>query len=120
MDRAIPVGGTGGWCLEGIGLHYCSVEGSPSVTQFHRRWLANLPRCLNCLAPGLVDRPAPDNAPFTCRAQLHSAHERCSDFTTLGDPSFRRWAEFAAGFTVGGEAGVAWAYVCTQILPYYS
>jgi len=29
------------------------------------------------------------------------------------------WAEFAAGFLVGGEAGVAWAYVCTQILPLY-
>ncbi|PNH10410.1 Photosystem I reaction center subunit XI, chloroplastic [Tetrabaena socialis] len=34
-------------------------------------------------------------------------------FTTEG------WSEFAAGFLVGGEAGVAWAYVCTQILPYY-
>ncbi|GFR46459.1 hypothetical protein Agub_g8033, partial [Astrephomene gubernaculifera] len=29
------------------------------------------------------------------------------------------WAEFASGFLVGGEAGVAWAYVCTQFLPYY-
>jgi photosystem I subunit 11 len=29
------------------------------------------------------------------------------------------WAEFAAGFTVGGFAGVGWGYVCTQILPYY-
>ncbi|KAG2452577.1 hypothetical protein HYH02_002814 [Chlamydomonas schloesseri] len=38
------------------------------------------------------------------------------------DPLFSAdgWAEFAAGFLVGGEAGVAWAYVCTQILPYYS
>ncbi|GLI58970.1 hypothetical protein VaNZ11_000757 [Volvox africanus] len=38
------------------------------------------------------------------------------------DPLFSAdgWAEFAAGFLIGGEAGVAWAYVCTQILPYYS
>lgn len=30
------------------------------------------------------------------------------------------WSEFAAGFTIGGISGVAWAYICTQILPYYS
>ncbi|KAF5840021.1 photosystem I reaction center subunit XI [Dunaliella salina] len=30
------------------------------------------------------------------------------------------WAKFAAGFTVGGLSGVAWAYILTQILPYYS
>lgn len=29
------------------------------------------------------------------------------------------WSGFAAGFTVGGLSGVGWAYVCTQILPYY-
>jgi len=29
------------------------------------------------------------------------------------------WEGFTAGFLMGGEAGVAWAYVCTQILPYY-
>ncbi|KXZ49934.1 hypothetical protein GPECTOR_19g385 [Gonium pectorale] len=30
------------------------------------------------------------------------------------------WAGFTAGFLVGGEAGVAWAYILTQVLPYYS
>eukprot|EP00879_Flechtneria_rotunda_P000661 GHRR01000775.1.p1 GENE.GHRR01000775.1~~GHRR01000775.1.p1 ORF type:complete len:198 (+),score=44.23 GHRR01000775.1:110-703(+) len=30
------------------------------------------------------------------------------------------WNEFTAGFTVGALSGVAWAYICTQILPYYS
>ncbi len=29
------------------------------------------------------------------------------------------WSKFAAGWTVGGLSGVAWGYVCTQILPYY-
>lgn len=30
------------------------------------------------------------------------------------------WSNFASGFLVGGVSGVAWAYICTQILPYYS
>ena len=30
------------------------------------------------------------------------------------------WAGFTSGWVVGGLSGVAWAYVCTQILPYYS
>lgn len=30
------------------------------------------------------------------------------------------WSNFAAGFAVGGLSGVAWGYICTQILPYYS
>jgi len=30
-----------------------------------------------------------------------------------------RWAGFAGGFTVGGLSGVGFAYVLTQILPYY-
>lgn len=30
------------------------------------------------------------------------------------------WNNFTAGFAVGGLSGVAWAYICTQILPYYS
>ncbi|GBF94744.1 photosystem I reaction center subunit XI [Raphidocelis subcapitata] len=30
------------------------------------------------------------------------------------------WSGFTAGWLVGGLGGVAWAYVCTQILPYYS
>ncbi len=30
------------------------------------------------------------------------------------------WSGFAAGWTVGGLSGVAWAYILTQILPYYS
>nr|7BLX_L Chain L, PSI subunit V [Chlamydomonas reinhardtii] len=36
--------------------------------------------------------------------------------TVARDPLFSAdgWSEFAAGFLVGGEAGVAWAYVCTQ------
>ena len=29
------------------------------------------------------------------------------------------WSKFAAGWAVGGLSGVAWGYVCTQILPYY-
>ena len=29
------------------------------------------------------------------------------------------WSNFTAGFFVGAESGVAWAYVLTQILPYY-
>lgn len=29
------------------------------------------------------------------------------------------WGKFGAGFAVGGLSGVAWGYVCTQILPYY-
>jgi hypothetical protein len=31
----------------------------------------------------------------------------------------RSWSKFSAGFTIGGLSGVGWAYVCTQILPYY-
>jgi len=30
------------------------------------------------------------------------------------------WAQFAAGWTVGGLSGVAWCYILTQLLPYYS
>jgi photosystem I subunit 11 len=30
------------------------------------------------------------------------------------------WNDFTAGFTVGALSGVAWAYACTQFLPYYS
>jgi len=30
------------------------------------------------------------------------------------------WAGFTSGWTVGGLSGVAWAYICTQILPFYS
>jgi hypothetical protein len=33
---------------------------------------------------------------------------------------FCSWNEFTAGFTVGALSGVAWAYACTQFLPYYS
>ena len=29
------------------------------------------------------------------------------------------WSKFGAGFAVGGLSGVAWGYVCSQILPYY-
>ncbi|KAK9832476.1 hypothetical protein WJX81_000045 [Elliptochloris bilobata] len=29
------------------------------------------------------------------------------------------WQKFAAGWTVGGLSGVAWAYILTQTLPYY-
>lgn len=29
------------------------------------------------------------------------------------------WQKFAGGFTTGALSGVAWGYVCTQILPYY-
>mmetsp|Transcript_18440 Transcript_18440/g.39631 ORF Transcript_18440/g.39631 Transcript_18440/m.39631 type:complete len:196 (+) Transcript_18440:78-665(+) len=34
--------------------------------------------------------------------------------------SAKGWNDFAAGFTVGGLSGVAWAYILTQTLPYYS
>jgi photosystem I subunit 11 len=30
------------------------------------------------------------------------------------------WQKFAAGWFVGGLSGVAWAYILTQTLPYYS
>ena len=30
------------------------------------------------------------------------------------------WSAFTAGWLVGGLSGVAWAYVLTQVLPYYS
>eukprot|EP01025_Chloroclados_australasicus_P051521 TRINITY_DN59_c0_g1_i4.p1 TRINITY_DN59_c0_g1~~TRINITY_DN59_c0_g1_i4.p1 ORF type:complete len:195 (-),score=17.59 TRINITY_DN59_c0_g1_i4:169-753(-) len=30
------------------------------------------------------------------------------------------WSSFTAGWLVGGLSGAAWAYVCTQILPFYS
>jgi hypothetical protein len=30
------------------------------------------------------------------------------------------WSEFTAGWLVGGLSGVAWAYILTQTLPYYS
>jgi photosystem I subunit 11 len=32
----------------------------------------------------------------------------------------RRWANFTSGWVVGGLSGVAWAYLLTQLLPYYS
>lgn len=34
--------------------------------------------------------------------------------------SAQGWNDFTGGFTIGGLAGVGWAYACTQILPYYS
>eukprot|EP01024_Parvocaulis_polyphysoides_P013601 TRINITY_DN1532_c0_g1_i2.p1 TRINITY_DN1532_c0_g1~~TRINITY_DN1532_c0_g1_i2.p1 ORF type:complete len:197 (-),score=31.86 TRINITY_DN1532_c0_g1_i2:296-886(-) len=30
------------------------------------------------------------------------------------------WSSFTAGWLVGGLSGVAWAYICSQILPFYS
>nr|6IGZ_L Chain L, PsaL [Bryopsis corticulans] len=30
------------------------------------------------------------------------------------------WNEFTSGWLVGGLSGVAWAYLCTQFLPFYS
>lgn len=30
------------------------------------------------------------------------------------------WAKFTSGWLVGGLSGVAWSYILTQILPYYS
>eukprot|EP01026_Neomeris_dumetosa_P033924 TRINITY_DN271_c0_g1_i5.p1 TRINITY_DN271_c0_g1~~TRINITY_DN271_c0_g1_i5.p1 ORF type:complete len:196 (-),score=32.26 TRINITY_DN271_c0_g1_i5:176-763(-) len=30
------------------------------------------------------------------------------------------WSSFTAGWLVGGLSGVAWGYICTQILPFYS
>eukprot|EP00210_Caulerpa_lentillifera_P003037 g2899.t1 len=30
------------------------------------------------------------------------------------------WNEFTAGWVLGGLSGVGWAYICTQILPFYS
>ena len=30
------------------------------------------------------------------------------------------WSQFTAGWLVGGLSGVAWTYVLTQVLPYYS
>uniref|UniRef100_A0A7S0S623 Photosystem I reaction center subunit XI, chloroplastic n=1 Tax=Chlamydomonas leiostraca TaxID=1034604 RepID=A0A7S0S623_9CHLO len=34
--------------------------------------------------------------------------------------SSKGWQEFTAGWTVGGLSGVAWAYILSQTLPYYS
>jgi len=34
--------------------------------------------------------------------------------------SSKGWAEFTSGWLVGGLSGVAWSYVLTQVLPYYS
>lgn len=34
--------------------------------------------------------------------------------------SSQGWADFTSGFAVGGLSGVAWAYILTQVLPYYS
>ena len=36
-----------------------------------------------------------------------------------GEQSSSGWQKFAAGWTVGGLAGVAWCYILTQTLPYY-
>lgn len=36
-----------------------------------------------------------------------------------GAQSSSGWQKFAAGWTVGGLAGVAWCYILTQTLPYY-
>jgi len=30
------------------------------------------------------------------------------------------WAQFTSGWLVGGLSGVAWSYILTQVLPYYS
>lgn len=30
------------------------------------------------------------------------------------------WSKFGAGFAVGGLSGVAWGYICSQVLPFYS
>lgn len=30
------------------------------------------------------------------------------------------WSQFTSGWLVGGLSGVAWAYILTQVLPYYS
>ena len=29
------------------------------------------------------------------------------------------WTKFTSGWLVGGLSGVAWAYILTQILPFY-
>lgn len=29
------------------------------------------------------------------------------------------WSQFTGGFLTGGLSGVAWAYILTQILPFY-
>ena len=30
------------------------------------------------------------------------------------------WSQFSSGWLVGGLSGCAWAYILTQVLPYYS
>ena len=30
------------------------------------------------------------------------------------------WTDFTSGFLIGGLSGAGWAYVCTQILPFYA
>lgn len=41
--------------------------------------------------------------------------------SVAADPlqSAEGWNNFTAGWTVGGLSGVAWAYILTQVLPYY-
>lgn len=40
--------------------------------------------------------------------------------THLSPLSTCSWDKFSAGWLVGGLSGVAWCYVLTQVLPYYS
>ena len=50
------------------------------------------------------------------------AKKTLSGRTLPADPLFSAagWSAFTSGFLTGGLSGVAWAYVCTQVLPYYN
>jgi hypothetical protein len=52
------------------------------------------------------------------RSQKRNSHPGADE---LGDVEWIwcRWGGFTSGWVVGGFSGVAWAYVCTQILPFY-
>jgi hypothetical protein len=54
------------------------------------------------------------------RAQLSLRETLTPDLPSPPDTPHCSWDEFTAGFTVGALSGVAWAYACTQFLPYYS
>lgn len=57
-----------------------------------------------------------------CNRVLRKASKTLAMADTVsfsGAQSSSGWQKFAAGWTVGGLAGVAWCYILTQTLPYY-
>ena len=65
-----------------------------------------VPPCHPCLCRAPAAPPA---APLVVVPSPLSRHR----------PAFR-WSQFSSGWLVGGLSGVAWSYILTQVLPYYS